>query len=316
MESRTHCAYNQTRECFLGLEVSSANLPFAGVEELVSTLTLKSGEGFWLNPFKGVPAINTPFPMDVIYLDEYCRVIEFAESIPAFQASSSDTRLASVLLLPAHSIYSSQTEPGDQLVLCVAREMEQRLERIRDSRDETNCTPMQGHEDDADVEIDLSKGNKSLSSESAAVPATHAKSLLDMGRAAFRPPTNWLASLWRPDPRHVPRKVVPGLVAYYWTGAPPKEHRVRDISMTGLYLITEDHWYPGTLVLMTLQKTASEGRGVEDSISVQARVVRCGSDGVGLQFLLREARGTGNPIFKTVDSKTLEQFLQKLGKAK
>ena len=35
-----------------------------------------------------------------------------------------------MLALPAHSIYSSQTQAGDQLVLCVAEEMERRLERI------------------------------------------------------------------------------------------------------------------------------------------------------------------------------------------
>jgi hypothetical protein len=36
MESRTHCAYNQTRECFLGLEVKAADLPSTRVGELMS----------------------------------------------------------------------------------------------------------------------------------------------------------------------------------------------------------------------------------------------------------------------------------------
>jgi hypothetical protein len=35
----------------------------------------------------------------------------------------------SVLELPTHTIYSSQTQPGDQLVICVAEEMEHRLRK-------------------------------------------------------------------------------------------------------------------------------------------------------------------------------------------
>ena len=115
MESRIHCAYNQTRECFLGLGVKAADLPSARVGELMAR-PLKSGEGVWLTPFRGIPAAAMPVPLDLIYLDEDCRVIETVESFPTFQVSSSSPRPDSVLALPAHSIYSSQTQPGDQLV--------------------------------------------------------------------------------------------------------------------------------------------------------------------------------------------------------
>jgi hypothetical protein len=33
------------------------------------------------------------------------------------------------LELPTHTIYSSQTQPGDQFVICVVEEMEKWLER-------------------------------------------------------------------------------------------------------------------------------------------------------------------------------------------
>ena len=56
MESQTHCAYNQTRECFLGLEVKAADLPAARVGELMASRPLKSGEGMWMVPFRGIPA--------------------------------------------------------------------------------------------------------------------------------------------------------------------------------------------------------------------------------------------------------------------
>jgi len=55
MESRKLCAYNQTRECFLGLEVDGADLSLGKLKDRIASLTLKSGEGLWLSPFRGLP---------------------------------------------------------------------------------------------------------------------------------------------------------------------------------------------------------------------------------------------------------------------
>jgi len=130
MEAQRLCAYNQTRECFLGLEVAAADVSYAQLKELLGKLALKSGEGLWMSPFRGIPDTNMLVPLDLIYLDEDCRVIEIVESFPTFHATPSSPRAASVLALPTHSIYSSQTQPSDQLVLCVAEEMQHRLERF------------------------------------------------------------------------------------------------------------------------------------------------------------------------------------------
>ena len=54
-----------------------------------------------------------------------------------------------------------------------------------------------------------------------------------------------------------------GLAAYYWTGAAPAAHNIKDISSSGLYVVTEERWYPGTLVMMTLQKTSDGEESVE-----------------------------------------------------
>jgi len=51
MESRKLCAYNQTRECFLGLEVAATDLACADLKVLFKKLTLRSGEGLWMVPF-------------------------------------------------------------------------------------------------------------------------------------------------------------------------------------------------------------------------------------------------------------------------
>jgi len=67
------------------------------------------------------------FPLDLIYLDENCRVIHLVEYFPSFRIGPLKTQAESVLELPTHTIYSSHTQAGDQLVICVAEDMQQRL---------------------------------------------------------------------------------------------------------------------------------------------------------------------------------------------
>jgi uncharacterized membrane protein (UPF0127 family) len=68
-------------------------------------------------------------PLDLIYLDENYRVIHLVEYFPTFRIAPLRTQAESVLELPTHTIYSSQTQPGDQLVICVADEMGRWLSR-------------------------------------------------------------------------------------------------------------------------------------------------------------------------------------------
>jgi hypothetical protein len=86
METQKLCAYNQTRECFLGLEVSATDLSYAELGKLIGNLALKSGEGLWMAPFRGIPETKISAPLDLVYLDEDCRVIEVVESFPTFRA--------------------------------------------------------------------------------------------------------------------------------------------------------------------------------------------------------------------------------------
>jgi Uncharacterized ACR, COG1430 len=321
MESRTHCAYNQTRECFLGLEVTAADLSYAGIVELMATMALRSGEGLWIVPFRGIPSTGMPAPLDLIYLDEDCRVIDLVESFPTFRISSSTPRAASVLVLPVHSIYSSQTQPGDQLVLCIAEEMERRLEKITSLRGE-NAAVVQSAVLLREKPLwsggpGLLEAESRTKDEPSFGKQTHEMSLVQPGENPPRPPRSWLERWWSPDPRKAPRDVSPGLAAYYWNGATPKAHGIRDISSSGLYVVTEERWYPGTLILMTLTRTDCGDEVEERSISVQSRAVRWGNDGVGLKFVLPDAedikRGH-NLLTDGADKKTLDKFLHNLKK--
>jgi uncharacterized membrane protein (UPF0127 family) len=323
METRTHCAYNQTRECFLGLEITIADLTYAGIVDLMSTVSLKSGEGLWIVPFRDIPAAGLQAPLDLIYLDEDCRVIDLVESFPTFRVSSSSPKAASVLALPVHSIYSSQTQTGDQLVLCIAEEMERRLERIAGMRTDNGGAPAIATKDKEKekplwaTESTLFEPEKRGEKDSR-LPRRGAE-LPPAPAISPYPPKTWLERWLSPDPRKAPREQFEGLTAFYWTGASPQAHAIRDISATGIYIITEERWYPGTLVLMTLTATGEDDKTEERSIVIQSRAVRWGSDGVGLKFVLPDARAFRhghNILTDGADRRELDKFLDELRRSK
>ncbi len=102
----------------------------------------------------------------------------------------------------------------------------------------------------------------------------------------MNPGMSWLARMLFQEHRKTERQRAPQLDAYYWNGANAVPHSVRDISSTGAYIVTEERWHPGTILMVTLQSTDEyiDARPPL-SISVQSKVVRWGIDGVGLTFL-------------------------------
>jgi uncharacterized membrane protein (UPF0127 family) len=130
MQRRTYCVYNATRECFLSLNVKAADTIFSRLRGFIGRFRLRSDEGIWVVPSQGVHTLGLFFPLDLIYLDENNRVIHLVEYFRSFRIGPIKTQAESVLELPTHTIYSSQTQPGDQLVICVAEEMEQRLNMV------------------------------------------------------------------------------------------------------------------------------------------------------------------------------------------
>jgi hypothetical protein len=138
------------------------------------------------------------------------------------------------------------------------------------------------------------------------------------------PPKSWLQRWFSPDRKtpelkRAPREHMPRLAAYYWTGDAPKPHSIRDISSSGLYVVTEERWYPGTLILMTLQEKDNGEKITEHSISVHSRAVRWGNDGVGLQFIPQDAPGVQKGLESLPNGakrKDLERFLKRLTQGK
>jgi Flp pilus assembly protein TadG len=129
----------------------------------------------------------------------------------------------------------------------------------------------------------------------------------------MNPANRWLKWLLSRERRKATRQEAPELVAHYWDGAAPLAHDVRDISSTGLYLLTEQRWYPGTVVRMSLQSGSVADTDPDRSITVSAKVIRSGSDGVGLALVLPEkhvSRGTRSG--QSADRPTFHRFLKRL----
>ena len=76
-----------------------------------------------------------------------------------------------------------------------------------------------------------------------------------------------------------------GLDVCYWTGFEEKRVRVKDISATGLFLLTGDRWVPGTVVQLTLQKRGLLDRDSGLKVRLHARCVRIAEEGVGLTLV-------------------------------
>jgi Flp pilus assembly protein TadG len=112
-----------------------------------------------------------------------------------------------------------------------------------------------------------------------------------MYRDAISKMKHWLLQDDNEPPR-APRFTGPELVVHYWDGSSPEGRNIRDISQSGAYIYTPERWYLGTLIRIVLQgyPTVARADGTTvpaSSICILARVVRHGSDGVGVEFAFR-----------------------------
>ena len=87
----------------------------------------------------------------------------------------------------------------------------------------------------------------------------------------------------------LPQAAANSLFAYYWEGAAPVPHSVRNVSGQGAEIITTERVYPGTVIHLTLQcgaQSASASGGSSSKVlSVRSKVVEHSGEGVRVEFL-------------------------------
>ena len=109
--------YNKTRETFVATEAKVANSYFSRLIGLLGKTKrwAQFGTGLWIIPCSGIHTIGMLFPIDLVFLNRNKEVVYVEEYVRPFRISKVSFKAASVLELPPHTIYRSQTQVGDRI---------------------------------------------------------------------------------------------------------------------------------------------------------------------------------------------------------
>jgi hypothetical protein len=109
-------------------------------------------------------------------------------------------------------------------------------------------------------------------------------------------PRSWfrLPFVYRP---RAERRKSPALAAFQWNGPTPWQSSVANISCSGAYLSTKEPWNVGGICSLTLQRSGALESASSRRVTVQAKVIRCDSEGVGVQFLM--PRGSNVSLWRS-----------------
>ncbi len=330
-QPQIYCAYNQTRQQFLCSHVLVNDLSPEDLNNSLAKLTPGSSIGLWLAPFRGISANRISSPIDLVFLDRNNSVLAVVESFPVTPLTTSNWPSDAVLVLPAHSIASSGTLVGDQVVLCSPEKM---LRRLRDLRNEAaaileNIIPStQSHNlshqlpDDPKPSVQMTKwaDMRNHSHRPLQTPASAAapESITELSAPTSGlpiPSRNWLYCWLTPqkeEMRGAPRENLPWIAAYFFNGGSPAPTAIRNISMNGMFIVTSERWYLGTIIHVTL--TDWRMPTPDHTITVNAVAVRWSDDGVGLRFIFKKPRRgaptPGDSPLVDVTQKQLKAFLE------
>jgi uncharacterized membrane protein (UPF0127 family) len=109
--------YNKTKETFIAFRVKVADSITSRLVGLLGKRFLKPDSGVWIVPGNAIHTIGMLFTFDVILIDEDFKVVGLRELIRPFRITRPNFRAESVIEVPAHTIFRSRTEVGDQLVI-------------------------------------------------------------------------------------------------------------------------------------------------------------------------------------------------------
>jgi len=116
-KSREVFVYNQTKGTFLAFRVSVADSFLGRLIGLLGRKSLKPDGGVWIVPANAIHTVGMLFSFDVVMIDKDFRVVSVTEMVKPFRVVLPKLRAESVIELPAHTIFRSRTEVGDQLLI-------------------------------------------------------------------------------------------------------------------------------------------------------------------------------------------------------
>jgi hypothetical protein len=344
-----YCVYNKTRERFVATDVGAVDASPGGTEARLRTLEQGAGAGLWILPYVEISSTSIRFPLDLVFLNNDCVVLDLVESFPLGSLPASSAKAFSLLALPADTAATGEMAVGDQLIISEPDEMKRLLRKMKEAKTEAQgalgsvLDPFarkpsgeQAGRAGEEPARRIVEPEPTAPVETAQTGAASSEIVREELPAVATTPTvppvkedlpwekeaksrSWFTRLLLgnpKDPRKATREEIPGLIAYYFTGGTPEGFEVRDISSTGIYIVTQHRFYPGTVVRVTL--TDRHLPTPERTITVNAKAVRLARDGVGLEFILgTETRKKGDlpPLEEQtlgMDRDRIEAFLQKL----
>jgi uncharacterized protein len=109
--------YNKSRETFLAFRVRVADSILSRLIGLLGRRSLAPDSGVWIVPSNAVHTIGMLFSFDLVLIDKDFKVVGLRELVRPFTVTWPNHRAESVIELPAHSIFRSRTQIGDQLLI-------------------------------------------------------------------------------------------------------------------------------------------------------------------------------------------------------
>jgi uncharacterized membrane protein (UPF0127 family) len=118
---------NTTRQTVLASNLEVADTGPTRNKGLLGRTGLNEGEGLWIIPCESVHTIGMKFPIDLVYLDRKLCVRKVRGNVPAWRLSVCFSA-HSILELPAGTISTTKTVPGDLVEFLPAEAADQRNE--------------------------------------------------------------------------------------------------------------------------------------------------------------------------------------------
>lgn len=303
IETEKHRVWNTSRDTLLCDELTLAYSTEESLESGIERVVSNPGAGLWLNPCIGAPHVEGAAPFDLVCIDQKSRVTEEYESFQAGTFLLFQPRTTSALIFPERTIAISQTQVGDQLEITVPEGRGGESPRVEMPVETIVEKPVAEAVDGSGVESEMDVRRRAAAEwgtepgtepEAGRQPLQAAEPLAEAAvvekRAEKKDSLKLRFMRWLvPDRRKADRVPASNIVAVRWAGDQMHRYEVEDVSATGVYILTDERPLPGTVFMITLTKPAKSPGGEDESLSVQVKVARWGSDGLGLEFVTTDA---------------------------
>jgi len=157
--------YNKTKETFLAFRVKVADSVLGRLIGLLGRRSLQPDSGVWIVPANAVHTIGMLFTFDLVLIDKNFKVVGLRELVRPFKVTKPNFKAESVLELPAHTIFRSRTQIGDQLL----------IERYEARKPSTSGIP-------ETIGVEMPHGQSEIPSEPA-VPIAPQRSTAEISRS-------------------------------------------------------------------------------------------------------------------------------------